>query len=68
MTHSQPPKTVRYRAFCSRLPKRVVPLRITVEGANGQECEERIRAICRDYRLPIKRTLATMRRVPISVR
>lgn len=37
--------------------------RITIEGRDGQDCERRAKAICRDYRLPIRATLATLRRV-----
>ena len=64
------PRHVTYRAFApsgrGSRGSRTFALpgtQITVEGADGQECERRITAICRDCGFPIRRTLATMRRV-----
>ena len=38
-------------------------IRITVAGDSARDCEMRVTAICQDYRLPIQRTLETLRRV-----
>ena len=58
---------VTYRAFASypaqHRARTPLPLRITVEGRDGNDCERRIKAICREYCLPMRRTLTTMRRV-----
>lgn len=70
---TQPPKTVRYRAFApsrsSKLGSRTFALpgtRLTVEGRNGEECVARIKRICREYRLPVRATLATIRRARLG--
>ena len=64
---SHAPRHVTYRAFAPPLrqpfPRFSANTRITVEGASGNDCKRRIRAICRAYRLPVRATLATMRRM-----
>lgn len=40
-------------------------IRLTVQGANGSDCEERVRGICRDYGLSERKALANMRRASI---
>lgn len=38
--------------------------RLTAQGANHKDCRNRLRQLCRDYRLPMRRTLTTARVIP----
>ena len=39
--------------------------RLTVTGTSRANCLARLRCVCHDYRLPTKRTLATVRKVTL---
>ena len=49
------PPRVYMRAFA---PKGT---RLTVQGLDARDCKVRLVALCRDYHLPVRRTLATAR-------
>lgn len=40
---------------------------MTVVGTSRPNCLDRLKRICRDYRLPLRRTMATARRVKSAI-